>query len=77
MQKGMAIYSSILAWRIPQTEEPWGHTESDTTEPLTHIDCVKANINDKHYFPQALEKEMAIYPLQDYCLENPMDRGAW
>ena len=28
-----------------------------------------------------LEKEMAISwsgnPLQDYCLENPMDRGAW
>ena len=23
-----------------------------------------------------LEKEMAI-TLQDYCLENPMDRGAW
>ena len=33
----MATHSSILAWRIPGTEEPvgyhlWGHTESDTTE---------------------------------------------
>ena len=33
----MATYSSILAWRIPWTEEPgrlynpWGHKESDTT----------------------------------------------
>ena len=32
-------HSSILAWRIPWTEEPggyspWGHTESDTTEWL-------------------------------------------
>ena len=32
---GMAIHSSILAWRIPRTEEPgrlyspWGHKESD------------------------------------------------
>ena len=31
----------MLAWRIPWTEElagysPWGHKESDTTEPLTH-----------------------------------------
>ena len=33
----MATHSSILAWRIPQTEEPgrqgygqWGHKESDT-----------------------------------------------
>ena len=33
----MATYSSILAWRIPQTEEPgrlqsMGHKESDVTE---------------------------------------------
>ena len=37
----MATHSSILAWRIPWTEEPggphpWGHQESDTTERLTH-----------------------------------------
>jgi len=24
LEKGMANYSSILAWRIPQTEEPGG-----------------------------------------------------
>ena len=34
---GMAIHSSILAWRIPWTEEPgsyspWGHRELDTNE---------------------------------------------
>ena len=39
-EKGMAIYSSILAWRIPLTEEPGrlqslGHKEWDTTEQLT------------------------------------------
>ena len=32
----MATHSSILAWRIPWTEEPggyspWGHKETDTT----------------------------------------------
>ena len=38
----MATQSSILAWRIPQTEEPGesdtpcGHKESNTTEWLTH-----------------------------------------
>ena len=32
LQKGKATHSSILAWRIPWTEEPWGHKESDTTE---------------------------------------------
>ena len=34
----MATHSSILAWRIPWTEEtdsPWGHKESDMTEQLT------------------------------------------
>ena len=40
--KGMAIHSSILAWRIPWTEEPgynpWGHKELNTTEWLTQHD---------------------------------------
>ena len=40
LEKGMATHSSILAWNIPWAEEcvrlhsPWGHRESDTTEPL-------------------------------------------
>ena len=33
LEKGMATHSSILAWRIPWTEEPRGnHKEWDTTE---------------------------------------------
>ena len=38
LEKEMATHSSILAWRIPWTEEPsrlyspWGHKESNTTE---------------------------------------------
>ena len=37
LEKGMATHSSILAWRIPWTEEtggysPWGGKELDTTE---------------------------------------------
>ena len=38
----MATHSSILAWKIPWTEElgglysPWGHKELDMTEQLTH-----------------------------------------
>ena len=40
LEKGMATHSSILAWRIPWTEEAgglqsWGCEELDTTEPLT------------------------------------------
>ena len=42
LEKGMAAHSSILAWRIPRTEEPGGlqsvrsQRESETTERLTH-----------------------------------------
>ena len=37
LEKGMTIHSSILAWRIPWTEElvgysPWGHKELDMPE---------------------------------------------
>ena len=36
----MANHSSILAWKIPWTEEPgyspWGHKELDTTEKIVH-----------------------------------------
>jgi len=37
LEKRIATKSSILAWRIPRTEElvgksPWGHKELDMTE---------------------------------------------
>ena len=38
-EKEMTIHSSILAWKVPWTEEPGrvhGVTESDTNEQLTH-----------------------------------------
>ena len=39
LEKKMATHSSILAWKIPWTEEPvgyspWGHKELDMTERL-------------------------------------------
>ena len=39
LEKGMVTHSSILAWRIPGTENlagysPWGSKKSDTTEQL-------------------------------------------
>ena len=47
LEKGMATHSSILAWRIPWTEEPggvfssWSHKKSDTTEQLnTHTNTM-------------------------------------
>ena len=41
LEEGMATHSSILAWRIPWTEEPgglhspWGCKESDIAEQLS------------------------------------------
>ena len=38
LEKGMAIHSGFLAWRIPWTElgySPWGLKEPDTTERLS------------------------------------------
>ena len=40
LEKGMETHSSILAWKVPWTEEPgrlqsWGRKELDTTERLT------------------------------------------
>ena len=40
LEEEMATHSSILAWRIPWTEEPgglqsMGHKDSDMTERLT------------------------------------------
>ena len=36
LEKGMATHSSILAWRIPRTEDPGGlqSDESDVTEVI-------------------------------------------
>ena len=40
LEEGMTIHSSILAWRIPWTEEPGLQSiksESDTTEATEHM----------------------------------------
>ena len=44
LEVGMTSHSSILAWRIPWTEEPgrlqfMGSKESDTTEATEHAPC--------------------------------------
>ena len=44
LEEEMAVHSSILAWKIPWTEEPsglqsWGHEASDCSQaPHTHPD---------------------------------------
>ena len=63
LEEEMATPASILAWRIPWTEEPasyrpWGH-KSWTRLSLGGIG------------------EDNGTPLQHSCLENPMDGDAW
>ena len=40
LERGMVTHASVLAWRIPRTEEPgglvYGVAESGTTERLRH-----------------------------------------
>ena len=70
LEKEMAIHSSILAWRIPWTEEsdrlrPQDREESDTTERF-HFDFSLSCIGEGNG-----------NPLQCFCLENPRDGEAW
>ena len=53
LEEGMATHSSILAWRIPGTEEPAGYSpqdckESDMTE-VTYHTCMHADEPRRHY----------------------------
>ena len=46
LEKGMETHSSILAWKIPWTEEPWVLKELDTTEQLTHLHILLQHSHD-------------------------------
>ena len=67
LEEGMATHSSILAWRIPRTEEPGGlrstgSQESDLTEhagsPVRPLSIAKSFISKFHTSqPQACDGE--------------------
>ena len=53
-----ATHSSILAWKIPWTEEPggyspWGHKESDVIEHVSTRIYTSITICVSLYFPQS------------------------
>ena len=56
LEEGMATHSSILAWRIPWTEEPGGlqamgvSRQSDRTEQLA-LSCFLRYQNSPKYHP--------------------------
>ena len=76
----MATHSSILATRIPWTEEPGGvrstGSQLDTTEHSTAQQQVLVSFYFKHHLSVRSGEGNGI-PLQYSCLENPMDGGAW
>ena len=58
MEKAMAPHSSILAWRIPWTEEPGGLQPMGVTKSRTRLSDFTLT------FPfHALEKEMATHSI--------------
>ena len=65
MEKEMATHSSVLAWRIPWTEEPGGllsMRSHGVGHDWSDLACIRVGNGN---------------PLQYSCLENPRDRGAW
>ena len=63
LEEGMATHSSILAWRIPWTEEPGGlqsvgRKESDTTERLSALrgNGRKRNTNCENGMPRDIPR---------------------
>ena len=66
----MAPHSSILAWRIPWTEEPGG------PQSLGSLRVGQDSATSLSLFTFFIGEGNGN-PLQCSCLENPRDRGAW
>ena len=69
LEKGMATHSSILAWRIPWTEEPgrlqpMGHKELDMTDCLTTHACTHTHT---HTWVEFLSFLHALFLLAALC----------
>ena len=78
LEKEMATHSSILAWRIPWTEEP-GRLQSMDFPGGSEVKVPASHGGDLGSIPGSGRSpgEGNGNPLQYSCLENPMDGGAW
>ena len=71
LEKGMATHSSILAWGIPWTEEPYGlqSLESDTTEQLINTHTKGENQMNKieklSYFSRIEQNSSLLFSVID------------
>ena len=70
LEEEMATHSSVLAWRIPWTEEPGG---------LQSMGLLESDMTEQLHFHFSLSRigEGNGNPLQCSCLENPRDGEAW
>ena len=69
LEKGVVIHSSILAWRIPWFNEALAHTVKNLPASAGELGL----ISELGRSPG----EGNGNPLQDSCLGNPTDQGAW
>ena len=60
LEEGMATHSSILAWKIPQTEEPGG-LQSMRWHRVEH-DCESHSVYTVHGILQARILEWVAFP---------------
>ena len=89
LEKKMATHSSILAWKIPWTEEPGGLQTTDSVPLPSAIlegfpggsegKASACNVGDPGSIPGSgrSPREGNGNPLQYCCLENFMDGGGW
>ena len=70
LEEAMAPHSSILAWKIPWTEEP-GRLQSMGTLRVRPTEWLH------FHFSPSCSGEGNGNPLQCSCLENPREGGAW
>ena len=63
LEKGIATHSSILAWRIPRTEEP-GRLQSMGSQRVRHYWAT--NTYQSHYFCSFIDHSSLENGAQDY-----------
>ena len=83
LEKEMAIHSSILAWRIPGTEEPGG-LPYGVTQSRTQLKRLSSSSKENFHFPCPgfktlhLQNEVATnWPLHNKDIMQPQANSCW
>ena len=71
----MATHFSILAWKIPWTEEPvslWGHKELDMTEATWHADLYTITTINFRTFLSSPQRNFTHISVHSLFLLSPL-----